>query len=57
MTGEYLTLTHKLIVEEADIMSYKDGNTPYVCYENADDTLEKLEEVGKYFLNGFQEIS
>ena len=35
-----------LFVEEADIMSYAD-NTPYVCSENIDVTLEKLEEVGK----------
>ena len=36
-----------LFVEEADIMSYADDNTPYVCSENIDVTLEKLEEVGK----------
>ena len=36
-----------LFVEEADIMSYADDNTPYVCSENVDVTLEKLEEVGK----------
>ena len=36
-----------LFVEEADIMSNADGNTPYVCSENVDVTLEKLEEVGK----------
>ena len=46
-----------LFVEEVDIMSYVDDNTPYVCSENVDVTLEKLEEVGKYFLNGFQTIS
>ena len=38
-------------------MSYADDNTPYVCSENADVTLEKLEEVGnilfKWFTNGF----
>ena len=33
--------------QEADIMSYVDDNTPYVCSENIDVTLEKLEEVGK----------
>ena len=42
-----------LFVEEADIMSYADSNTPYVCSENADVTLEKLEEV-QTVLNGFQ---
>ena len=46
-----------LFVEEADIMSYADDNSPYVCYENFDVTLEKLEEVGKiiieWFLNNF----
>ena len=36
-----------LFVEEADIMSYADDNTPYVCSENIDVTLQKLEEVGK----------
>ena len=35
-----------LFVEEADIMSYADDNTLYVCSENVDVTLEKL-EVGK----------
>ena len=28
-------------------MSYADNNTPYLCSENVDVTLEKLEEVGK----------
>ena len=36
-----------LFVEEVDIMSYADDNTPYVCSENVDVTLEKLKEVGK----------
>ena len=36
-----------LFVEEAGIMSYTDDNTPYVCSENANITLENLEEVGK----------
>ena len=44
-------------IVEADIMSHPDDNTPYVCSENVDVTLEKLEEVRKYFLNGFQTIS
>ena len=34
-----------LFVEEADIMSYADDNTPYVSSEYVDVTLEKLEEV------------
>ena len=34
-------------------MSYADGNTPYVCSENIDVTLEKLEEVGKVLLECF----
>ena len=36
-----------LFVEVVDIMSYADDNTPYVCSENVDATLEKLEEVRK----------
>ena len=36
-----------LFVEVVDIMSYADDNTPYVCSENVDVTLEKLEEVRK----------
>ena len=36
-----------LFVEEADITSYADDNTLYVCSENVDITPEKLEEVGK----------
>ena len=36
-----------LFVEEADITSYADDNTLYVCSQNVDVTLEKLEEVGK----------
>ena len=36
-----------LFVEEADITSYTDDNTLYVCSENVDITPEKLEEVGK----------
>ena len=42
-----------LFVEEADIMSYADDNTPYVCSENVDVTLEKLEEVGKLLVEWF----
>ena len=36
-----------LFVAEVDIMSHADDITPYVCSENVDVTLEKLEEVGK----------
>ena len=36
-----------LFLEEADITSYADDNTLYVCSENVDITPEKLEEVGK----------
>ena len=42
-----------LFVEELDIMSYVDDNTPYVCSENVDVTLEKLEEVGKVLFEWF----
>ena len=39
-----------LFVEEADIMSYADDNTPYVCSENIEATLEKrVRKWGKYF--------
>ena len=38
---------------EADIMSYADDNTPYMCSKNVDVILEKLEEVGKSFLKWF----
>ena len=38
-------------------MSYPDDNNPYVCPENVDVTVEKLEEVGKvvfeWFSNNF----
>ena len=38
----HLFLCHLfLFVEEADIMSYADNNTPHVCSENVDVTLEK----------------
>ena len=40
-------------VEEADIMSYADDKTPYVCSENIDVTLEKLEKVGKVLFEWF----
>ena len=42
-----------LFIEEADIMSYADDSTPYVCSENIDVTLEKLEEVGKVLFEWF----
>ena len=42
-----------LFVEEAHIMSYANINTPYVCSENVDVTLEKLEEVGKVLFEWF----
>ena len=42
-----------LFVEEADIMIYADDNTPYVCCENVDVTLETLEEVGKVLFEWF----
>ena len=38
-------------------MSYTDDKTLYVCSENVDATLEKLEKVGKYFSKVFQTIS
>ena len=34
-------------------MSYADDNTPYLCSENIDVTLEKLEEVGKVLFEWF----
>ena len=34
-------------------MSYADDNTPYVCSENVDVTLEKLEEKGKVLFKWF----
>ena len=34
-------------------MSYADDNTPYVCSENVDVTLEKLKEVGKVLFEWF----
>ena len=39
--------------EETDIMSYADDKTPYVCSENIDIALEKLEEVGKVLFEWF----
>ena len=42
-----------LFVEEVDTMSYANDNTPYVCSENIDLTLEKLEEVGKVLFEWF----
>ena len=36
-----------LFVEKADIASYEDDNTPYMCSENVDVNLETLEEAGK----------
>ena len=40
-------------VEKADVTSYADDNTPYVCSENIDVTLEKLEEVEKVLFEWF----
>ena len=42
-----------LFVNEADIMSYTDDNTPYMCSKNFDATLEKPEEVGKVLFEWF----
>ena len=42
-----------LFVAKANIMSYADDNTPYVCSENVDVTVEKLEEVGKVLFGWF----
>ena len=42
-----------LLVEEADIISYSDDNIWYVCSENVNVTIEKLEEVGKIRLEWF----
>ena len=39
------------------MISYADDNTPYVCSENVDITLEKLDEVGKVLFAYFQTIS
>ena len=50
-----------LFVEEADIMSYADDSTPYVCSENVNVTLEKLEEARKvlyeWFSNNFLKVN
>lgn len=35
-----------LFVEEAGIMRYIGNNTPYICSENIDFSLEKLKENG-----------
>ena len=43
--GFNLFLCDLLFSEKADINSDADDNTPYVCSENIDFTLEKLEEV------------
>ena len=45
-----------LFAEEADIMSYADDNTPYVCSENNVVTLEKLVEVEKVLFEWFSII-
>ena len=45
-----------LFVKEADIMSYADDSTPFVCSENFDVTLKTPEEIGKILLNCFQTI-
>ena len=42
-----------LLVEEANIISYADGNTPYVRSENVDVAQEKLEEVVKVLFEWF----
>ena len=42
-----------LFFQEADIISYADDNTPYVCSENIDVVLEKLKEVGKALFECF----
>ena len=50
-----------LFDEEADIMSYADDSTPYVCSKNVDVTPEKLKEVEKvlfeWFSNNFFKIN
>ena len=38
-------------------MSYVDDKTSYVCSENVDATLEKLEEVGKILFHWFSNNS
>ena len=48
-----ISLWFTLICWEADIMSYADDNTPYVCSENVGVTLEILEEVGKVLFEWF----
>ena len=45
-----------LFVEEADIMSYADDNTPYMCSDSVGVTLGKLEEVGKVLFEWFSNI-
>ena len=42
-----------LFVEKIDITHYADHNTLYVCSENVDITLEKLEEAGKVLFEWF----
>ena len=42
-----------LFVEKANIMSFADNGTPYLCSENVDVTLQKLEEVGKLLFEWF----
>ena len=42
-----------LFVEEVHILSYTDNNTPHVCSENINVTLEKLKEVRKMLFEWF----
>ena len=48
------TMSMFLFVEEADMMSYTDEKTPYVCSRNVDVNLKKLEEVGEIFFEWFR---
>ena len=42
-----------LFVEETDIMSYIDYNTPQVCTDKMETTLEAIQGIGKLLVNSF----
>ena len=43
----YFSLICFLLVEKADVTSYADDNTSFVCSENIDATQENLEDMGQ----------
>ena len=44
-----------LIIDDVDLASYTDDNTPYVTADNVDEAIDSLEQAANALFNGFKD--